>query len=187
MTGNCDNTNLIPAAAVQARRRFCRKLRGPVAGVGAPVHKAVMAPVLILVLLLAAPAVAGPDRASLLVGSRHIDPNGSFEEVNPGLFLTWEGRRLDLSVGVYHNSYGRTSTAVTLALPLWRQGAAEVEAFAGLAHYPVNGSEFLVHAGDVVPLGGLQLRWRNLFGQVIPLDGSVADAVVTFGVTFRLD
>lgn len=187
MTGNCDNTKLIPATSGAAAPQLPPEVAGPIARARAPRHKTGMARFLILLLLLGAgPAVAGPDRASLLIGSRHIDPRGQFEEVNPGLFLTWEGR-LDLTLGVYRNSYGRTSTAAMLGLPLWRRGEAEVEAFAGLAHYPVNGREFLIHVGDVVPLGGLQLRWRNLFGQVIPLDGGVADAVVTFGVTFGLD
>jgi hypothetical protein len=142
--------------------------------------------VLVLIGVLAGPAFAGPDRASLLLGSRHINPAEDFDQVNPGLFLTWEGRRVDLTLGVYHNSYGRVSTAATLGFTLWQHGEAEAGVFAGLAHYPGNGRAFLVHAGDVVPVGGLQLRWRNLFGQVIPLDGGVADAVVTFGVTFRL-
>jgi hypothetical protein len=137
--------------------------------------------------LLAGPAPAGPpDRASLLAGSRHINPSQPFREANPGLFLTWEGDGPDLSLGVYRNSYGRTSAAATLAWEVWRRGEAEVDLFAGLAHYPVDGRTFRVHAGDVVPLGGVQARWRNLWGQLIPLDGGVADAVVTFGVTFDL-
>lgn len=138
-------------------------------------------------LLLAAPAGAGPDRVSILVGSHHIAANQAFEELNPGVFLTWEGRRLDWTVGAFRNSYGRTSVAATAALPLWQAGDLRLEAFAGLAHYPVEGRTIRLHVGDLVPLGGLQLRWRNLFVQAIPLDGVVAAGVVSFGVTFGLN
>jgi hypothetical protein len=141
----------------------------------------------LLDLLSAAPAGAGPDRVSLLVGSKHIAASQAFEEVNPGIFLTWERRRLNWTVGGYRNSYGRTSVAATAALPLWQAGDLRLEAFAGVAHYPVDGRNFRFHAGDLVPLGGLQLRWRNLFVQAIPLDGGVAAGVLSFGVTFGLD
>jgi hypothetical protein len=141
----------------------------------------------LLALLLAAPASAGPDRVSLMFGSHHIAANQPFEEINPGVFLTWEGRRLDWTVGAFHNSYGRTSVAGTVALPLWKTGELRLDAFAGIAHYPVDGRNFRFHAGDLVPLGGLQLRWRNLFVQAIPLDGGVAAGVLSFGVTFGLN
>lgn len=136
--------------------------------------------------LLAAPAFADPDRLSILLGSAHIGGAG-FDGRNPGLALTWEDvDGLDLSVAAYRNSFGRGSIAATAALPVitWAEGEAAV--FAGLALYPGDGRRFRVHAGDVVPIGGLQLRHRNLFLQLMPSDGRVVDAVVSMGLTFDL-
>lgn len=136
--------------------------------------------------LFATSATADPDRVSVLVGSHHIGAAGQFEEFNPGVFLTWEGDRIDWTVGAYHNSYGRDSVAVTAALPVWSWDGGEAALFAGLAHYPVDGRRFAVHLGnDIVPLAGLQVRHGNLFAQVIPMDGKPVAAVVSFGVTFE--
>lgn len=140
--------------------------------------------------IFALPAQAGPDRLSFLLGSHHVDAASEFEEVNPGVFLTWEDAAmngtLDLTAGVFRNSYDRGAAAVTLAFPVWETGAWQVDLFAGLAWYPEDGRRFRVSAGDVVPLGGLQVRWRNLFVQAIPQDGVEADLVLSFGVSFPL-
>lgn len=153
----------------------------------------VLRPMRRLVLLLslfAAPAHAGPDRLSFLLGSRHIDAASAFQEVNPGVFLTWEDAAmngsLDLTAGVFLNSYDRGAAALTLAFPVWEREDWQVDVFAGLAWYPEDGRRFRVSAGDIVPLAGLQARWRNLFVQAIPQDGVEADLVLSFGVTFAL-
>jgi hypothetical protein len=41
-------------------------------------------------------------------------------------------------------------------------------------------------ADDVIPLAGLQGRYKNLFVQVIPSDGVTADVIVTAGVTYAV-
>lgn len=138
-------------------------------------------------LALATPAAADPDRVSILLGSRHPGANVPYEQVNPGVFLTWEDRGawgLDYSLGVYRNSYGRASVAGTVALPVIERGQFQAAVFGGLAVYPGNGDQFAVHAGDVVPIAGVQARLGNGFVQVMPGDGM---AVVTFGLTFPLD
>jgi hypothetical protein len=122
-----------------------------------------------------------PDRFSLLLGSHHVDPQLAFNEDNPGLFLTW-GR---VTAGAYVNSFDRGSVAVTYALPLASGRDWSIDVFAGAAWYPVDGRAFAVHVGDVVPIGGLQGRWRGLFVQVMPSDGKATDAIVTFGMTFQ--
>lgn len=132
-----------------------------------------------LLALIAGPCAA-QDRVSLLVGSHHASADSDFEENNPGLFLTWDR----FTVGAYTNSYSRTSIAATYALPLWHGEEWSVDLFAGVAHYPINGREFAIHAGDWVPIGGLQARYRQLFVQVMPSDGKAADAIFTFGMTF---
>ena len=134
----------------------------------------------IAVALTATPVLATPDRVSILLGSNHVGSTERFEEVNPGIFLTWDW----LTVGAYRNSYGKVSVAVTGALPLLAWDTGELSAFAGAALYPGDGRHFAVSAGDVVPVGGLQLRQGNMFMQVIPSDGKVVDAIVSFGMTF---
>ena len=135
-------------------------------------------------IIFATPAAADPDRVSILLGSNHIAAKMDFEEVNPGVFLTWEGNQIDWSVGVYRNSFGKPSVAVTAALPIlrWRDGEAAI--FAGAALYPGDGRTFKAHAGDMVPLAGIQLRQGNVFAQIIPSDGRTVDAILSVGVTF---
>lgn len=144
--------------------------------------------VLLLTALLSNPATAEPDRMSVLLGSQHLGASVNFEQVNPGVFLTWEHRALglDYSVGAYRNSYGRGSVAVLAALPVVKWPKGQVAVFAGLALYPHDGRTFRTHVGDVVPMGGIQIRQGNTFTQIMPGDGGVADAVISFGITFEL-
>ena len=139
-----------------------------------------------LLAALATPVVADPDRVSVLLGSAHPGADRTFEQVNPGVFLTWEDRALglDYSVGAYRNSYGRASIAATAALPVIDRGQFQLALFGGLALYPGNGADFAVHAGDVVPIAGLQARLGHGFVQVMPGDGM---AVAAFGLTFPID
>ena len=144
--------------------------------------------ILTLIMAIAAmplSATAGPDRVSVLLGSRHFGATTAFQEINPGVFLTWE-RKLDWTVGVFRNSYGRGAIAGTAALPLIEEGKFSLDAFLGAAYYPKDGRNFAVHIGDIVPIGGLQARYGNMFMQVIPQDGRDASAVVSFGLTFGL-
>lgn len=139
----------------------------------------------VIVLLGMSPALAGPDRVSIMVGSRHVGGHG-FEEQNPGVFLTWENPRVHWSAGIYRNSYAKPSVAVTAAVPIVRWEDGELSAFAGAALYPQDGMRFPVHAGDVVPIGGIQIRHHHVFVQVSPSDGKATDAVLAFGLTFPM-
>lgn len=134
--------------------------------------------------LIATPAAAGPDRISLLMGSKHAGAERHFEEFNPGIFATWEDRgAFDLSAGIFRNSFGKTSVAATAALPFYERGEFQASVFGGVAIYPGDGDEFLVHAGDLVPMGGLQARYRNVFVQIMPADNMT---VIAAGVTMEL-
>lgn len=137
------------------------------------------------------PAAAGPDRLSFLIGSEHIGATQPFEEINPGVFLTWTNalwkQNLDITAGAFRNSYGDGSLAVTTAYPFVRTEHWGFEMFGGLAWYPGNGDQFAHSAGDIVPLIGLQARYRNVFVQAIPSGGKTVDAVMSFGLTFALD
>lgn len=137
-------------------------------------------------LLMSGAAHAQPDRISVMLGSNHIGAKIPFEQANPGVLLTWEGDRIDWTAGAYRNSFGKLSASVTVSLPLVRWDNGELAAFAGVAIYPGDGRSFAVHAGDLVPIGGLQLRQGHAFVQVIPSDGRTVDAIVTFGLTFPI-
>lgn len=144
--------------------------------------------VLALVATLAPSCLAAdPDRVSILLGSHHVGADFDFNEVNPGVFLTWEGENVDWSFGAYENSYSHTSVAATAYLPLIEWDGGEAGPFAGLALYPETGRYQQAHIGDVIPIGGLQVRHGNAFVQVIPAFGNGADVIVGLGVTFDLD
>lgn len=142
-------------------------------------------PLVLATSLFATTSVADfkPDNISLLLGSYHVDAKVQFNEVNPGVFLSWDLNYGSVSVGVYENSYYKTSVAATYSLPIFTQDDLSLSVFAGVAYYPEDGSYFLVHIGDVVPIGGLQATYKNLFVQVIPSDGVTTDAIVSFGLT----
>ena len=139
--------------------------------------------------LTAAAADAGPDRISFLLGSEHVNANG-FEEVNPGVFLTWTRAafqgRADVTLGGFRNSYGDGSLAAALALPLIRQEFWGIDAFSALAWYPGHGDRFKYHAGDIVPLVGLQARIGPTLIQYVPGGDRGVDATLGFGLTFPL-
>ena len=136
-------------------------------------------------------ASAGPDQVSILLGSEHVGATRSFEEVNPGVFLTWTEaalqNRADISVGVFRNSYGDGSLAVSMAWPLYRQQNVSLDLFGAIAWYPGNGDQFRHAIGDIVPIGGIQGRFGNVFFQAIPAGGDGVDATLTFGLTFPLN
>lgn len=134
--------------------------------------------------LIAAPAAA-QDRATVLLGSHHVDASYDFEEVNPGLILTWDRDPLDWSVGVYRNSYGRVSTAAFAALPVI-EGDLSVSLIGGLAHYPENGRRFAISVGDWVPMIGLHARTGPLSVLILPSDGKATDAIIAVGFTWEI-
>ncbi len=118
---------------------------------------------IILTALMTAPASA-QDRVALLMGSHHVDAGDNrFQEVNPGLFLTWD----DWTVGGYRNSYGDMSLALTRAWAL----TDHLDVFEGVATYD-----------GLRPIAGLQATIGPVFVQVIPSDGRATDAIITFGV-----
>lgn len=133
-------------------------------------------------------AAAGPDRLSLTLGSHHTDTGHDWHEVNPGVFVTWENvGPVDLSAGAFLNSFGGPSVAAVAALPLIEWESGQLAVFGGAAWYPGHGHEFLIHAGDVVPMGGLQLRQGPVFVQIMPGKIEPPEAIVAFGLTFKLN
>lgn len=137
---------------------------------------------ILILALVAAPATA-QDSLTVLLGSHHVAAQVEFEERNPGIILTWDRDPLDWSVGVYRNSYGRTTVAGFASLPLIEGEFVSVSAVAGAAHYPEDGRTFLIHAGDWVPLVGLHVQSGPLSILLMPSDGQATDAVIAAGVT----
>ena len=124
----------------------------------------------------AAPAVAGPDRFSVLLGSKHVGASG-FNEIN----------RIGYSLGASLNSYDRGSIAAAAHLGLyeWQNGA--LSAFAGLAWYPGDAHRFRTRlGGDIVGIGGLEIRHGHVVMQFLPTDAGGASGLVTFGLTWEV-
>ena len=142
---------------------------------------------LILAAMIPTSALAGPDRLSVLLGSEHFGATREFQEFNPGVFLTWEERVFDYSIGTFYNSYEDVSVLGAIGYDYEIAKELEVGVFAGVAYYPGEGDQFSVSAGDMVPVAGVQTRYRNLFAQWIPADGDSVDSVLTFGLTFELN
>lgn len=140
---------------------------------------------MVLAVVWNAPLEAGPDRFSVLMGSKHFGSNG-FNEINPGLFATWEGEKLAYSLGAYLNSYDRGSLAATAHVPVFRWKGGEASAFAGLAWYPKDGHRFQTQiGGDIVGIGGLNLRHGHAFVQLIPMVTNGAQGLASFGFTWE--
>ncbi|QGX99319.1 hypothetical protein EI983_14010 [Roseovarius faecimaris] len=132
-------------------------------------------------------AEADPDRVSILLGSHHINATRDFQEINPGVILTWQQSALGYSLGAYYNSYEDISVLGALSYGVEIAPEFELGVFGGLAWYPGEGDQFDHSIGDAVPLVGVQTRYRNAFVQLIPADGGTLDGLVTFGLTFALD
>jgi len=134
---------------------------------------------LALALLLPTAAMADPDRIFILAGSHHIGTEYDFQEVNPGMFLTWERQTFDFTFGGYVNSYGMGSVAASVAYPIARGEDWSIDVFAGLATY------FGTTNPDIVPMAGLQSRYGPVFAQYVPVPGGqYIDGLVSFGLTF---
>jgi hypothetical protein len=143
--------------------------------------------VVFFLMIAAGPVHAGPDRVAIHIGSYHAGTSTTFEEVNPGIFLSWDRQSdVTLSLGAFRNSYGRGSVAATAAKTIFRKENTAVSVFAGLAHYPGNGSDIRHAIGDFVPLAGFQLRYHRWFVNIMPGDGDTVDAIYSFGVTFPI-
>lgn len=155
----------------------------------------------ILALAGSAPAVAGPDRVSLLFGSHHADIQIEVEEVNPGLFLEWEfgetpafyrtlrpdmDRKPRTVAGVFRNSFGDAAAALAVAWPVFGEEAFQFDFITGAAWYPGNGERVLVSAGDFIPYVGLQVKYRLAYMLAFPGDGESYDALFAFGLSFPL-
>lgn len=134
-----------------------------------------------------------PDRVYIPLASHHTVPPEKFgheawEEVNPGVILSWEnvgpGNVLDLGVGVVRNSSGITSPTVSLGLVKGISEKIDLGVTGSLVYYGRGGDFSDGHVGGGVFLvPALQARYDFSFGQLIPTpDGFVG----LFGLTFAI-
>lgn len=129
---------------------------------------------------------AGPDRFSVLLGSKHLGASG-FNEINPGFFATWERARFGYTIGAFVNSYERGAVSATLHKPFWSWDGGALGGFAGLAWYPEDGRRIETHlGGDIIAIGGLQLRHKSVFLQFLPMNQGGADGLVSLGLTWEV-
>lgn len=145
-------------------------------------------------------AQAGPDRILFQLGSKHFNMDessslGGFEEINPGITLTWENRLYDLnySVGAFRNSYGKLAPVVGVS-KFWNVAPdVDLGLFGGLSYYGDEADFISVNLADsgVIPLAGVQANYKNLYLQLIPTDdqapgfGFLAVTGITFGLGGR--
>lgn len=136
-------------------------------------------------ILAATPAMADPDKVYVLLGSHHTNMQPGYEpfvETNPGLMVLFERDNFDMVVGGYQNSFGKMSASVAAQKTLLKGRNAQLSAFAGVALYPGNGDNFLIHAGDLVPIIGLTVEVGPVFATILPGDGKSHSAVVAYGL-----
>lgn len=134
--------------------------------------------------LAAAQAEAGPDRFSILLGSKHIGASG-FNEVNPGVFATWERGKVGYSIGAFVNSYEKGAVSATAHVPFKTWDGGMIGGFGGLAWYPDDGRRIETHiGGDIIAMGGLELRHKHVFVQYLPVIDRNSKGVLSFGVTW---
>jgi hypothetical protein len=159
------------------------RLRDEIAALRAIIARPVIVPAVALC-LAATPAAADPDRWYVMLGSHHVNTQAGyqpFEESNPGLFALWKGQRFDTIAGIYRNSFGRMSASVAASKTIIDTHHADLSVFAGAALYPGNGENFLIHAGDVVPIVGVNIQIDRTLITILPGDGKSHDAVVALG------
>jgi len=130
-----------------------------------------------------------PDRLSFLIGSDHINATYPYNEKNPGVFLGWDGDYFSTDVGVYKNSFGKTSVAITVSKKILERENFHLDVIGGFANYPGNGKDFMVHFGDVTPIVGLQAVYKDYYVQIFPGCPGCGEvpAVLAIGVTFDLN
>lgn len=139
------------------------------------------------------PHLPAPDRVYMPLASRHAMPPEAFghdrwEEVNPGLVLSWEnrgpGRAVDLGVGVIRNSLGIVSPTISIGVSGALTDKFDVGVTGSLVYYGAEGDLASGHVGGgVMFVPALQARFGAGFVQLIPTpEGAVGLAGLTFPI-----
>lgn len=133
-----------------------------------------------------------PDEVYLLLGSSHqLQQADSFDynEENPGLLLVWNNviGTLDMTAGLYENSFSDISGLVGLAKRWPISADAEVGLLMAISNYETDDPIFQPLGGGLVVIPALQLNWRHFFIQAIPVpDPDNTGVVFSYGLRFDL-
>ena len=116
-----------------------------------------------------------PDRVYVSMASKHVnltpDPETEYNEINPGLILSWDERKYGLNYwfGGIRNSFS-TISPYAAAAKMWPLGSdIKLGIFGSIAGYYSNGSiSTKIGNSEYVFLGGFQFECRNIFIQLQP-------------------
>ena len=116
-----------------------------------------------------------PDRVYVSMASKHVnltpDPGTEYNEINPGLILSWNNRKYGLNYwfGGIRNSFS-TISPYAAAAKMWPLGSdIKLGIFGSIAGYYSNGSiSTKIGNSGYVFLGGFQFEYRNIFIQLQP-------------------
>lgn len=134
-----------------------------------------------------------PDRMTVSLGSKHFASKYELNEVNPGVFLSWnvsKDKRWKVTGGVYKNSYGKPSAAAFGSYSIYRNRKHDVEVsvFGGVAYYPEDGRyQIPGWKHDIIPMGGLEVRYKNIAVQAYPVFSDNVKGMVSIGITIPLN
>ena len=116
-----------------------------------------------------------PDRVYVSIASKHVnlvpDPGTKYNEINPGLILSWNKRKYGLNYwfGGIQNSFS-TISPYAAAAKMWPLSSdIKLGIFGSIAGYYSNGSiSTKIGNSGYVFLGGFQFEYRNIFIQLQP-------------------
>ena len=116
-----------------------------------------------------------PDRVYVSMASKHVnltpDHGTEYNEINPGLILSWNNRKYGLNYwfGGIRNSFSSISPYAAAA-KMWPLGSdIKLGIFGSIAGYYSNGSiSTKIGNSEYVFLGGFQFECRNIFIQLQP-------------------
>jgi hypothetical protein len=133
-----------------------------------------------------------PDRFYLSLVSYHagIEPKifgrEQWNEVNPGVVLTWEDRilKLDYSAGLFKNSFDDFSTYFSVSTFFYTREYLSIGGYLALADYGENVIYFPATIGSFAAIPGLQINYLNTFVQLQPApQENNLGGVLVFGFT----
>ena len=136
-----------------------------------------------------------PDQVYVSIASKHInlvpDPGTKYNEINPGLILSWDNRKYGLNYwfGGIRNSFSAISPYAATA-KMWKVTPnARFGIFGSIAGYYGNGSiSTKIGNSGYVFLGGFQIEYKNLFFQIQPtlINNSNVGGVIVSGFCISL-
>ena len=116
-----------------------------------------------------------PDRVYVSIASKHVnlvpDPGTEYNEINPGLILSWDNRKYGLNYwfGGIQNSFSAISPYAAIA-KMWPLGSdIKLGGFGSIAGYYSSGSiSTKIGNSGYVFLSGFQFEYKHIFIQLQP-------------------